>query len=277
MADNYQDGQLIFFGTCINVKDPLMLGRIRVQPINQNIEAINNSAKGFDEKSSDPNKNGPWSPLDPYIYLPLLPYFVNQVPKEGENVMLFYYNKNSQTDNNKFYMLGTFSSPATIKHEDTASSQTLLMGGYSNSTKRLQPIKNQDGTYKEEKSKGVFVEPVDISLNGRDSADLIIKEDEVLLRAGKHKKFATGEMPVADDTRSFLQLSKYYSKTTFGEPETKTRLIQNDIPIKYLIEYDVINPENGFSAFTSTIYIYSLRTDQNAYQTLTSNFDMIQI
>ena len=140
MADNYQDGQLIFFGTCINVKDPLMLGRIRVQPINQNIEAINNSSKGFDEKSSDPNKNGPWSPLDPYIYLPLLPYFVNQVPKEGENVMLFYYNKNSQTDKNKFYMLGTFSSPSTIKYEDTASSQTQLMGGYSESRAFLGAI-----------------------------------------------------------------------------------------------------------------------------------------
>jgi hypothetical protein len=171
-------------------------------------------------------------------------------------------------------MLGTFSSPTTIKHEDTASSQTRLMGGFSNSTKRLQPIKNQDGTYKEENSKGVFVEPVDISLNGRDSADIIIKEDELVLRAGKHKKFGTGEMPVADDTRSFLQLSKYYSKTTFGDPESKTRLIENDVPIKYLIEYDVINPENQFSAFTSTIYVYSLRTDSNVYQTLTSNFDI---
>jgi len=272
--DNYQDGQLIFFGTCVDAEDPLMLGRIRVEPINQNIEAINKSVKGFDENSSDPNKNGPWSPLDPYIYLPFLPYFVNQVPKKGENVMLFYYNKNSQTDKNKFYMLGTFSSPTTIKHEDTASSQTRLMGGFSNSTSRLQPIKNQDGTYKEQKTKGVFVEPVDISLNGRDSADIIIKEDELLLRAGKHRKFGSGEMPVADDTRSFLQLTKYYSKTTFGNPETQTRLIENDVPIKYLIEYDVINPENQFSAFTSMIYIYALKTDANVYQTLTSNFDI---
>ena len=91
MADNYQDGQLIFFGTCVDSEDPSMLGRIRVEPINQNIEAINNSVKGFDENSSDPNKNGPWSPLDPYIYLPLLPYFVNQVPKKGEYTTLFYF------------------------------------------------------------------------------------------------------------------------------------------------------------------------------------------
>ena len=45
-----------------------------------------------DPNSNDPNKNGPWSDFDPFIYLPLLPYFVNQVPKVGEKVMLFYYN-----------------------------------------------------------------------------------------------------------------------------------------------------------------------------------------
>lgn len=273
MAD-YADGQMIFFGTCINSEDPLMLGRVRVHPINKNITATDKTNKGFDENSNTPNKNGPWSPLDPYIYLPFLPYFVNQVPKVGENVMLFYYNKNSQNDRNKFYMMGQFSSPTTIKFEDTSSSQTNLMGGFSNSNKKLQPIKNQDGSYKEIVSKGVFVEPIDISLNGRDSADIIVKEDEVLLRAGKHKKFSSGEIPISDDTRSFLQLSRYYSTTTFGEPKKQTRITENDIPIKYLIEYDVINPENSFSAFTSTIYIYSLKTDTNVYQTLSSNFDV---
>jgi hypothetical protein len=36
----------------------------------------------------------------------------------------------------------------------------------------------------------------------------------------------------------------------------------------------VINPENGFSAFTATIYIYSLRTDQERLSNLSSNFDI---
>ena len=177
-------------------------------------------ASKFDPNSTDPNKNGPWSDVDPFIYLPLLPYFVNQVPKNGEKVMLFYYNTNTKTGRNKFYMISTFSSPTTIKFEDSSSSQTRLNSGYGNSTKKIPPIKNQDGTYKNNKNKGVFPEPVDISLNGRDSADVIVKEKEVLIRAGKHKNFSTGQIPEADSKRAFLQLSKYDTNITFGNAES---------------------------------------------------------
>jgi hypothetical protein len=273
MSGNLQDTQNIFFGVCIDNKDPLMLGRVRVEPIIQNIAAADKTYVGFDENSKTPEKNGPWSPLDPFIYLPLLPYFVNQVPKPGESVMLFYYNTNIKTTKNKFYMIGTYSSPATINYENYSSSKTNLDSGSLNSTKNVPPIKNNNGTYKNESNKGVFAEPIDISLNGRNSADIILKEDELLLRAGKHKQFKTGEIPEADDSRAFLQLSKYYSKISYGEPTSKTRLVSNEKPIKYLVEYDVINPENQFSAFTANLYIYALRTDEKAYKTLTSNFD----
>lgn len=274
MANNYIDGQQIFFGTCLGSDDPLMLGRVRVLPETMNEASLANSNSKFDENSTDPNKNGPWSDVDPFVYLPLLPYFVNQVPKKGEKVMLFYYNTNTKTGRNKFYMISTFSSPTTIKFEDTSSSQTRLNSGYGNSSKKLPPIKNQNGTYKNEKNKGVFPEPVDISLNGRDSADLILKESEVLLRAGKHKNFSTGQIPEADSKRAFLQLSKYDTDITFGNAESKTKLVQNKTPIKYLVEYDVLNPENQFSAFTGVLYIYQLRTERQAEKTLTGNFNV---
>jgi len=274
MANNYIDGQQIFFGTCLGSDDPLMLGRVRVLPETMNEASLANSNSKFDEYSTDPNKNGPWSDVDPFVYLPLLPYFVNQVPKKGEKVMLFYYNTNTKTGRNKFYMISTFSSPTTIKFEDASSSQTRLNSGYGNSSKKLPPIKNQNGTYKNEKNKGVFPEPVDISLNGRDSADLILKESEVLLRAGKHKNFSTGQIPEADSKRAFLQLSKYDTDITFGNAESKTKLVQNKTPIKYLVEYDVLNPENQFSAFTGVLYIYQLRTERQAEKTLTGNFNV---
>mgnify|MGYP000441940725 FL=1 len=90
MAD-YIDGQQIFFGKCVDSNDPLMLGRVRVEPETLNIAALQNSSPTFDPNSTNPSKNGKWSPVDPFVYLPLLPYFVNQVPKVGEKVMLFYY------------------------------------------------------------------------------------------------------------------------------------------------------------------------------------------
>lgn len=274
---NYIDGQQIFFGTCLSSDDPLMLGRIRVQPENLNQAALDGSNTGFNENSNDPNKNGPWSNLDPFLYLPLLPYFVNQVPKKGEKVMLFYYNTNSKTDRNRFYIISTFSSPTTIKYEDSTSSQTRLNSGFGNSTQRLPPIKNQDGTFKNEKNKGVFPEPVDISINGRDSADIVLKESEILLRAGKHKNFSTGQLPDEEPKRAFLQLSKYNTDTSFGDVKTRTRLIPSKKPIKYLIEYDVLNPENQFSAFTGVLYIYQLRTERLAAKTLTGNFNVSTI
>jgi uncharacterized protein Veg len=203
------DGQQIFFGKCISNDDPLMLGRIRVEPETLNQTALQNSNPKFDPNSNDPNKNGPWSDFDPFIYLPLLPYFVNQVPKVGEKVMLFYYNTKIKTGRNRFYMISTYSSPLTIKYEDDSSSQTRLSSGYVNSTSRIPPIKNQNGTYKNEKSNGVFPEPVDISLNGRGTADVVIKENDVLLRAGKHKEFTTGQIPDFEPKRAFFQLSKF--------------------------------------------------------------------
>ena len=168
-------------------------------------------------------------------------------------------------------MLGTFSSPSTIKHEDTSSSQPRLMGGYSNSTKRLQPIKNQDGTYKEEKSKGVFVEPVDISLNGRDSADIIIKEDEVLIRAGKNIKTQTAgfNLPTPRQSRSFLQLSSFSLERKELDPLKQTLFSSKSQLVKKLIEWEITNefqttgptPGGGITATTvynGNIKLYSL-------------------
>lgn len=265
--------QMIFFGTCLQSDDPQMLGRIRVLPFNDVEQSVIEANPKFN-KNSKSLSNGPWSDIDPFLYYPLLPYFVNQVPKKGEKVKLFYFNPDSKYGRNKYYMMDQYSSPTTINFEDVNSAQLRSDAGYSVSSKSFPPIKNNDGEYTEQNYKGVFVEPVDISINGRDTADLIIKKDEILLRAGKHNPFKSNEIPTANPNRGFLQISKFDSKFNFGEPQAKLRLVNEKIPIKYLFEYDVINPENEFSAFTGSLNIYTLPNPQDAYLTLTSIFDV---
>ena len=265
--------QLVFFGTCLQDDDPQMLGRIRVLPFNDVEQAVIDANPKF-KPNSKSLSDGPWSNIDPFLYNPLLPYFINQVPKKGEKVKLFYYNTESKYGRNKYYMMDQYSSPTTTNFEDVNSAQLRSDAGYSNSTESLPPIKNNDGQYVEEGSKGVFVEPVDISLNGRDTADLIIKKDEILLRAGKHNPFKSNEIPTANTNRGFLQISKFDTKFNFGLPQAKLRLVNQSIPIKYLFEYDIFNPENEFSAFTGTLDIYTLPNFQDAYLTLSSIFDV---
>lgn len=265
--------QLIYFGTCLSSEDPMMLGRIRVLPFNDYEAGVIEANPKFKENSKSLS-DGPWSDIDPFLFNPLLPYFVNQVPQPGEKVKLFYFNNQSKYGINKYYLIDQYSSPTTINYEDVNSSALRSDAGHSNSSKSFPPIKNNSGKYVNDDYKGVFSEPIDISINGRDSADLIIKKDEVLIRAGKHNPFSSNEIPTNNPNRGFLQISKFDSKLTLGEPQAKLRLLTEDKPINYLIEYDIINPENEFSAFTGSLNIYSLPASETAYLTLTSVFDV---
>jgi hypothetical protein len=250
--------QIIYPGVVVDNEDPLMLGRIRVYPENQNVQDTNQSVEGFDENSQNPEKNGPWSSLDPFIFLPLLPYYINVVPNVDEYVHIIYSNPSQTTLPNKFYIQGPFSSPTTTPHENFQSAKTQLTAGVRN--KPFQNLKDpKTKRYKNQKNSGVYPEPTDNAIVGRGTADIIVKRDTTLLRAGKNKTYRRGQIPDVDNKRSFLQLSKYETKKEYGTPKEKIRLETQDKPVVRLIEYDIINPENTQNAFTGTIYLYGLK------------------
>ena len=266
--------QNFYWGVCVDNEDPLMLGRARVKPVNtKNIEQVEKSAKsdGWDPKSSN-EKNGNWSPKDPWVHLPFLPYFINQVPKPEERVMIFYFDRKRSTGRNKFYMSGPFSSPLYLKQEDFRSSKIHLDDGYENSSLSVPSIKNINGTYKDPAKAGVFAEPMDISINGRDNADLIIKENDVLLRAGKHFKYERGEIPVINNNRSFLQLSKLTDTVKYGEPQSFTKLVDRKDQLKFLIEYYCTTMNTQVDVFSGGVRIIQLPED-NAFETQVGFFD----
>lgn len=250
--------QIIYPGKVVDNNDPLMLGRVRVFPENQNVQDTERSVQGYDPNSPNPEKNGPWSPLDPFVFLPLLPYYINVVPQIEEYVHIIYANPSQITLPNKFYIQGPFSSPTTTNLEAFESAKTNLTAGARN--KPFPNIKDpKTFQFKNKNNQGVYPEPTDNALLGRGSADVIVKENTTLVRAGKNKPYQRGQIPDADPKRAFLQMSKFDTVKEYGAPEKKIRLEKQSKAVKMLVEYDILNPENTQNAFTGSIYLYQLK------------------
>ena len=130
--------------------------------------------------------------------------------------------------------------------------------------KNPKPLKNQDGTYTDRAiHKGVFPEPGDNALLGRGSADVVVKQDDVLIRAGKFKgkELQPNVIPVNNPQRAFLQLSRMQSTKQVQPPQTYFELQESVVLVKYLIEWVITNPENTQDNFTGSVYLYQLKPD----------------
>jgi hypothetical protein len=234
-------------------EDPVMLGRIRARVLTDNYNDVIASV------TSPPwnEEKDKWTSRDPFLFTPLLPYFLYQVPKVEELVYGFYYN-NDYKYQNQFYVQSMFSSPTLSPFEYYVGSQKFT--GVGGQYKNPLPLKNQDGKYASDKNKGVFPEPGDNALLGRGSADLIVKENEVLLRAGKTiGNILPNTIPAANNTRAFLQLSKFENLKIFDDVKTFIQETPNVVLVKYLIEWVITNPENTQDRFTGTVYLYKLK------------------
>ena len=254
-------GQIIYKGECLNSNDPLRLGRIRAISKTENVQDRETANENYGEKTYQE-----WDSKDPFIYKPLLPFFLNSPPKKGEYVHLFYSNITRKGDKDKYYIGGVYSSPTNTYDEQYDSASANLDEGVRNKG-FLPVIKNEnieDITSLTNLSNGVFAEPVDIAIYGRGTSDIIIKENEVLLRAGKNKKYVKNQgVPKNDDSRSFLQLSKFTQTTKEKPPVQYLGPVKLDLSVQHLIEFGIDSTylDNAFSSFTGNITVYHITED----------------
>jgi len=86
-----------------------------------------------------------------------------------------------------------------LKEGGTQSNPILVEAG--DSTKMIiakivaANLLNEENEYFYEDVKGVYAEPEDIGIYGRGTCDIIIKDDTVMLRAGKNKPFNSQQVP----------------------------------------------------------------------------------
>ena len=255
----------IFFQCLVlDNNDPLMLGRIRGTLITDNYSDI---IRSFDDPPWNESKDA-WTPRDPFIFNPLLPYFIYQVPKVKELVQIMYMNSDFKYQN-QYYVQNSFYSPTSsyFTYQEGANKFT----GTGMQIENPKPLKNAIGTISTDNNiytekgvhKGVFPEPGDNAILGRGSADLIVKEDEVLLRAGKFvgDQLQPNVIPVANQQRGFLQLSRFPSVKIPLEPKTYLEIEEKVLIVRYLVEFSIDNPENAYGLFTGAVYLYQLKPD----------------
>jgi hypothetical protein len=268
------DKKFIYTGKVKSVNDPLMMNRVRVSfdTIIDNandqsiLDGVPDTYDGKETKDSgDLKPEFQWTKLDPFCCLPLIPVLLKTTPKVGESVNIMWPNPEYKFGE-QYYIQGVFSSILTSYREDAASSRLFA------SRDRLQGsvyLKNpENGEYYLETQKGIFAEPDDVALQGRGTCDLILKDDDVILRAGKSKSYPLNRNTPIEfkKTRSFLQLSNFSDRINFNGNIPQLRLEPNVQFVKTLIEWNIGRPENLQDNFDLEVYIYGL-PENSAYTT----------
>ena len=267
-----QINKIIFQGYVVDSDDPLRLGRLRVIPESENIDDIKSNipseCKDDTDIETNLKKKCKWTKDDPFLISPLLPFTVNITPKNGELVHIIYpvvQDGNSQSrkfaDRARFYLPASPSTPLSVNYENkTASKTNLAFGDNFKQQKNLKEVggKIQENTF------GVFPEPEDNSLLGRGTADLILKNDTALLRAGKSKDIVgpTTKLPTSNEKRAFLQLTDFPTSQTKQKKVSSLEITQNYNQLVLLIEWHILNPENEFGIFSGYINLYNVQKNK---------------
>jgi hypothetical protein len=109
MNEGSNSQRIINLGTCVDNKDPLGLGRIRVQTYSDSAGPLVGAMK-----------YEAWDDKDPFIALPFLPTNINFIPEVGQAVKIINFrlkNKNSDNINVKYLMGESKTADISVKEK----------------------------------------------------------------------------------------------------------------------------------------------------------------
>jgi len=125
---------------------------------------------------------------------PLLPKHLNIVPKENERVIVFIFGEDEKFSD-RFYIGPITSSEDKLNFDGEVTSMANMMYGLTFPGVEISKIPKADGIYEN---------PQNVVIEGRDNTDIIQRSGEVLIRAGK---FVEGAPLIFNyNTPGFIQI-----------------------------------------------------------------------
>lgn len=227
--DNVTNFKYLKYGEVIQNIDNENLGRIRVR------------IKG------SPTAGGDDGILDndlPYAF-PMIPKYFSSVPKIGEAVWIFVFDKNTQHAD-RIYIGPIISQPDKLNFDDAKFN---AMRGFTFGTSTPNVNTNTIPQLK-----GVFPDLEDISIQGRYNTDITQKTNEVIIRAGKFELIPKNQntpygFQFNSKTQAFIQIKNdvIIEKSKNNQDVKKgtiTTIVANKI--------NLITHENGSPRFNVT-------------------------
>ena len=264
--------KLFYYGIVVDNQDIYGLNRVRVFPETEDsTRLILKKTKpellvlDKNEEPKDVIEEAWYTINDPFAFYPLLPPYLSFIPKIGEMVWVTYSMLgDKQQRKEQFYIPGPKTSPFNIAFEEYNNSKVNTSQGFNTKIKpALKSVKiNGPESWSPSHLYGIWAEPGDNAIYGQGTTDLILKRDEILLRAGKKSTMLLNDIPNDEDKRNlnlgFLQISNYGTRPfNLSEESTTTNEI-DEAPLKFLIEYELINPENAQDVYSGTITLLEI-------------------
>lgn len=157
VTDTGSDVRNIYYGEVVSIDDPTDGGRIKVK-----ILGLDNKITDFDEL--------------PYCY-PMLPKFFHVFPKVGEVVRVFIEDKN-YPQRGRFWLGSIISQPHKVDYDS-------IYTALSTTDKGLTAPEQAPSSYPD--AQGVFPTKDEIGIVGRVNTDVILRDNQLEFRAGKHE------------------------------------------------------------------------------------------
>jgi hypothetical protein len=260
--------KIIFTGVVEDNEDTSILGRIRVFPEKNEdvLQVVKGCGAKLNENGTDVADSEKFGPNDPFVFMPLFPYFMSVIPKNKELVWVMYSDQKRNTGRKEQFYIPIIKSDvfnfATENNNqtrvNTAQGFLLPQKKYKSDSKNIEGKKDYT-----EQIGGIFAEPGDNAFYGQGSSDLILKKDGLILRAGKVSETTSNIVQEPNEKRGFYQISYYGTGIKKDQPTTQTTSEIDTSFLKYLIEYEIYNLENELDAFRGFVRIYKLPESVN--------------